>query len=296
MEILIYTVPAVKFIYPDPDTFGIDANYSFNGGAFQSLQVDTDDDAKVATATLPFQDGEGRVVIQWNFSISSGSYSKTEEYDVITPLLSDAQVRVIIGDTATDEEVHAAEASARYIIQGYTGQTFGKFIGGISVTGSGDTTLRLPKRLTTLTSINDNAILPQWVAVRGGGWYIVSKFIHTPTLRADFDGWHQDTNTGVITAPPRWARAYTGFIAQVEYLINGIWGWDSVPPMVVEAAKLLVNDYACGDSIYRDRFITQVSGPDWALEFNDGAFTSTGNVRADALLADYKLRRGWQVI
>lgn len=297
MEVLTFTVPEVEFVYPDPNTSGITATYSLNDSTPTNLVLTLDGVNKIATARLPYQTAEGQIKVTWSFTIpGSGAYTRTDYYDVVTPLLNATQVRNIIGSDATDAEVWASEASARYIIQAHTGQTFGKYVGKISVTGSGETFLRLPRRLISLSSINDNTILPNWVVLRGGGWFIDSKLLGVPSIRADFDGWHQDPNSGVITAPPRWARSFVGFSTNYEYVIDGTWGWDAVPSPVVEAAKLLVNDYACGDSIYRDRYLSSISGPDWRFAFKDGAYTSTGNVRADQLLADYRLRRGWMVI
>lgn len=297
MELLTNTVPEVRFNYPDPETTGISATYSLNSAPPVNLIVNTNDEDQYATAKLPYQAADGMVHVVWSFTIPGiGNYSRTDYYDVITPILTNEQVREIIGSDATSQEVFDAEASARYIIQSYTGQTFGKYVGTLNVSGGGENWIRLPKRLIKLNSINSNTIVNNWVNVRGGGWFIESKVIGVPSIRADLDGWHQVPDSGVITAPPRWAKALLPFQFGFEYAIDGEWGWNSVPARVVDAAKLLVNDYACGDSIYRDRFISSISGPDWQLRFNQGAYTSTGNVRADQLLADYKLRRGWQVI
>lgn len=295
MELFTHTVPEVRFDYPDPDLTGLYAYYSLNGGSQRGLSLNLQDG--YATTKLPYQLYDGKVEVDWYFTIpGSGTYKRKVYYEVVTPLLSLDQTKAIIGVTSTDDEAVAAEASARYIIQAYTGQSFGKYVGTISVTGSGDSTLRMPRRLISMNNINNNVPAASWVTLRGGGWFLTSHVMGPPPLRADFDGWHQLPDSGVITAPPRWVRPYMTFAAGVEYVIDGEWGWDYVPASVVEASKLLVNDYACSDSIYRDRFITSISGPDWQFRFNEGAFTSTGNVRADQLLGEFKLRRGWMVI
>src|SRR3982750_1685407 len=132
MELLVYTVPQVTFPYPDPSTTGVSATYSKNGSAPIALSPVADNTNHIATVTLPFQDNEGPVTVAWSFTIAGNMYTREITYDVVTPLLTDQQVRAIIGATATDEEVHSAEASARYIIQGYTGQTFGRYVGHLS--------------------------------------------------------------------------------------------------------------------------------------------------------------------
>lgn len=295
MELLTYTVPTIRFDYPDATTTGVTATYSLNGGPDTGLAVNNQ--ATYATAKLPYQTTDGQVQVTWSFLIpTSGSYTHTQYYDIVTPLLDYTQIREILGTDTTDAECAAAEASARYIIQAYTGQSFGKYTGPLSVTGGGEGFLRLPRRLIALTSINSETVVASWVTIRGDGWFLTPKTIGVPTIRSDFDGWHQVPESGVITAPPRWARNLVGFALNTEFVVDGEWGWNGVPAPVVDAAKLLINDYACGDSIYRDRFVQSISGPDWRIQFNDGAFSSTGNVRANQLLADYKLRRGWMVI
>jgi len=82
----------------------------------------------------------------------------------------------------------------------------------------------------------------------------------------------------------------------VIYPISGVWGYEAVPESVKEAARLLVNDYACADSQYRDRYLTSMTAADWRIQFNSGAFVRTGNVRADQLLSEYVTTRGWGVI
>jgi len=299
MELLTNTVPSVRFDYPDPSTTVTSVLYSVNGGTDTTAVADTSNPG-YATAKLPYQPSDAKIKVTWGFSIPGGSYTQVQYYDVVTPLLTPNQVRDIVGQTATAAELYAVEASARYIIQAYTGQTFSKYVGPLSVTGSGDSTLRMPRRLMRFTTINDTVVNVPWVTLRGDGWFMVSKYLGPPPIRADFDGWHEEPAAGFstvpITAPPRWVRPYLTFAAGAEYVIDGEWGWDYTPSPVVEAAKLLVNDYACNDSIYRDRFISSISGPDWTMRFNEGAFTSTGNVRADQLLGEYKLRRGWMVV
>lgn len=256
------------------------------------------------TFTLPFSLvlNDQSLEVYWNFSyVEDGQtyeYTTIETVDVVTPILSFKEIRKIVGEEYSDEEVYAVERAVRYIVQAHTGQFFGKFVGSKSITGSGEPFLRLPMRLISLNTVNGNTYWNGSLALRGGGWYLKSKTHGIPTIRADLDGWHEDpwgySNKAPIVAP--YSRTVFNFLENAEYVIDGTWGWNSVPAAVQEAARLLINDYACADSQYRDRFLTSMTAADWRIQFHEGAFSNTGNVRANQLLAEFVLRRGWVVV
>jgi hypothetical protein len=83
---------------------------------------------------------------------------------------------------------------------------------------------------------------------------------------------------------------------EAQYNISGQWGWNSVPAAVQEAAALLAHDYACADVLYRDRYLTSMTAADWRIQFNAGAFSDTGNVRANQLLEEYVIKNNWVAI
>jgi hypothetical protein len=205
----------------------------------------------------------------------------------------------------TDVELRQVERAVRTAINAHTGQSFSNKVETKRVRGNDSNILPLPERLLEFTGIGGNFFgNTSGLEVTGGGWYLTTggdlglPFI--PSIRQD--AW--DINSGshlelpVPIRLPHWVRRSTGntFYRNYHYEISGTWGWKSVPAEVREAAKLLVNDYACGDSIYRDRFLTSMTAADWRIQFNNRAFNGTGNARADQLLSGYILDRGWAVI
>lgn len=262
-------------------------------------------DEEELSFTLPFAlartDSEYEVHWQFEYTEDGQDY-EYDEYtplSVITPILPLSEIKEILGEGSTDAEAEEVEKSVRYIIQAHTGQFFGKFIGKISVTGSGQNFLRLPRKLLTLNSINGSNHWVDSMTLRGAGWYLKSKTLaFPPPIRADWDGWNEATYaySGHVPIVAPNTKTLNKFLENVEYEIDGVWGWNAVPDAVQEAAKLLINDYACEDSQYRDRFLTSMSAADWRIQFHDGAFSNTGNVRANQLLAEYVLHRGWTVV
>jgi hypothetical protein len=251
---------------------------------------------------IPFSilQNEGTYSVNWYFIYTENGqaheFNEYQEFNVVTPVLPLSQVKQII-ESDDDALARTVEQAVRHIIQAHTGQSFGRYVGSKSVTGSGENSLRLPSRVISLKSINGSVYAVHGVAVRGNGWYLQSKSRDVPTIRADWDGWNEATayTSGVPIAAPN-HKSLMAFHRHQEYLIDGVWGWNSVPAAVSEAAKLLINDYACADSNYRDRFLTSMTAADWRIQFHDGAFTNTGNVRANQLLSAYVLKRGWTVL
>lgn len=294
MEILKGYESEVSFMVPQAvpmATFRVKGPQGFIGGTFPV--VPQNGFAKVKVPYFAVQeDGDIEIIII--FYLEGKRYEKSQTLTVVTPYLELHEIKKII-ESDSDEDAREVESAVRHIINAHCGQNFGKFTGKLSVSGSGDNTLRMPRRLISYRSINNSTYWVQNFALRGGGWFLITKAPHgPPSVRADYEGWHYNPNSGVISAPP--LREFVSFVDNAEYVIDGVWGWNDVPEPVRQAAKLLVNDYACGDSLYRDRFITSMTAADWRIQFHDGAFSNTGNVRANQLLAEYVLRRGWVII
>ena len=284
----------MSFPHPVSGTSVSQVTWSINGGTQQTAApvLGTGE----TTAVLGYLQNDGTLRVTWTFTIpGAGSYTEEQVYDVVTPILPISEIKEII-ESDSDEDAITIEKATRNIIKAHCGQDFGKYVGQISVSGSGEPNLRLPRRIISITSINGATTMNNTVAVRGNGWYLMSKNRGVPSIRADFDGWHENPYTSEVPIFAPYASQYYSFTRNREFVIDGVWGWESVPASVTEAAKLLVNDYACGDSIYRDRYVASLTAADWKLQFNDGAFVDTGNVRANQLLAEYVLQRGWVVI
>jgi hypothetical protein len=292
MEFHKGTVGTAKFYLPTNDTSVTGVTYSLNGATPSAVSFTTANG--VASANLPYFDKEGRLEVTWTFSIpGSGSHTSKDIHEVVTPILTVREVQEI-WDESSPQEAFDLEANIRYIIAAHTGQTFGLRNETRTVYGADGNTINMPSRLLSLGTFNGATLNPTAYRIMGDGWYLrATVFGGIPTIRSDYYGVHMDNN-GFISNPNHINLRV--FAQNARFDIAGDWGWEAVPQSVKEAAKLLVNDYACGDSLYRDRFLQSMTAADWRIQFNDGAFSSTGNVRANQLLADYRLRRGWVVI
>lgn len=300
MEIYRQTTNIVEFEAPENGTV-VSADASLNGAPPVVLTVSGNGGTtRIRTVTLPYINDEGTVKITWRFNtsvfteagVSTGQVSHNDTYNIVTPILSRQEIKGVWED-ATEQEISNIEPAVRHIINAHTGQRFGRFVGTHKVRGSDTFSLPLPSRLQTLTSVNGDIANVTYFEIVGDGYYLNHYPWGIPPVRADYHELHQHKG-GVIHNPNHVKLGQ--FYKSKTYEINGVWGWDEVPAQVREAAKLLVNDYACGDSQYRDRYLTSMTAADWRIQFNVGAFSKTGNVRADQLLADYVLQRGWAVL
>lgn len=299
----------------------VTANYQKNGGYQTGLTPAFDSTNLWWAVTIPYQTEEATITVNWTFVIpgaSGGTFYRTDTFEVITPILNSREIKNV-WPNFTDQEVKDAEVVARYIIQAHTGQSFGKRTRSRVVRGNGDYALPLPERLMTLTGLETiySILEPTAAIVIADGWYIKKRWsTTTPKTVTDdlyFGGeggdvgpWSPDTvlqgDTYIGTLVSRGAPISIGTKASYwkddyPFTITGTWGWPEVPIAVKEAAKLLVNDYGCADSLYRDRYLESVKSADWRLQFNKRAYESTGNVRADQLLDQFVIRHlSWAII
>jgi len=304
-----------------PNIGTMDVTVSKNGAVVEVIDTVTAD-GNTYSFDLPFSlcQSDNEYDINWKFSYDENSltydYDNTTQVEVVTPILPLATIGSILGDDLnTPEHTRTAEAAVRTIIQAHTGQKFGYSKNKtIVVEGHAERALRLPERLIALSGLSTlTAQLDIRAAIiTSDGWYLKKSWsdsvfdIENDSLYwsgADYNfdnpapgqpGYEKPSHGPIIDAPrirvspTRWRDDY-------PFSITGDWGYKSVPVDVQEAAKLLINDYACSEIAYRDRYLESIKASDWRLQFSSRAWEYTGNVRADQLLAQYVLLN-WAVV
>lgn len=246
--------------------------------------------------TLPFSlvVNDGSFVIVWKFNYVEGPLTKSYQHktsvNVVTPYITLSEFKTAIPEIlsmeVSDAELIRLERRIRGVVNNYTGQNFGRYVGSREVIGAGDKDLRLVDRLIELDNISgynivyseDGIMLPGFYTVRGDGWYIG---VSNPVPDGDY------VFENVIRAPDcDWNAGK--FKDNVVYTVDGSWGYEDVPADVKEAALMLAEDELCPQSEYRDRYLKSISGDGWRYEFNPNAYYGTGSVMADQILAPYR--------
>lgn len=228
---------------------------------------------------------DGQLKLSVGFTIDGETYTKNEYVGIVTPIISLKRIEEL---GVAPSECAQVELFVRSIIESYTGQSFGYKMGQEIVQGAGDDRLSLNSRLLALSSFTAGGIArqPTSYSVSADGWYVFSDGPQWLEIKEAPPDELLDYHVSGPIRVPAWYRER--FTDNVNYIIDGEWGYYSVPADVQAAAALLVNDYACPQAAYRDRYLNIVKSSDWTLEFNEQAWVATGNARADQILDKYK--------
>lgn len=278
-------------IYAIPGSFDVKA---YDGDTvlhtFPTVTAIADGYRVVLPFSLVINDSSFSVV--WKFNYLEGSATKAYEHretvDVVTPIVP-LSVLTSLLDDVDDEQRYEAEAVVRRIIEVYTGQTFGRFRGMRQIAGNDNTRLAMPTPLLSFTEMTDGTLDydPTAFRITGEGWFLGQSPGAWWTIKDSPPEEVLDTFNNVIYAPGVVKKR--DFCWSSIYTITGDWGYESVPVPVVQAAKMLIDDYACQDSSYRDRYLESMKAADWRIQFTQAAYDGTGNLKADQLLNSYKL-------
>lgn len=79
------------------------------------------------------------------------------------------------------------------------------------------------------------------------------------------------------------------------YNIRGEFGWREVPEQIREATLIMVDDMRCNDWSYRNKGLKSVKNDGFDIQYNDIAFSGTGNLLVDSLIAEFKSWRFFSI-
>lgn len=233
-----------------------------------AVTATVDNDTQVIVATnnvglwslmLPYKYVQygGSREINWTYLVAGVEYKRPSRVEVVTPLLNLDIVKTIAEPkTLTDQEASFLEKKVRYVIESYTGRSFGAVQG------------------TMHFKVSDYPYSTEIPIIEAAS----VSYMFSPNQIVSY----YDPKSDVIFYPSSISRS--NYIA-----VTGVFGYMPVPQDIEEAAKILLADYACADGGYRDRYIGTISVADWRLQFRGAAFTGTGNAVVDDILSKYKI-------
>jgi len=259
------------------------------------------------TVNVPYQytDRNRTLRLKWNYTIDGTLVKKEDEVYVITPYVDFNHAQDIAFSTDSSDpnyksykDLLMAEKYARKQIEQYTGQNFYLYDDVYIVYGHESDILPLPARISEIYYLYSNDILLIDNIEEINNWnynVILSESSYGIRInRANMLDNTVYTANGMV--PPSIHDHSGVFQSGIPYKVYGKFGWEKVPDNVELAAIELMKDYFSKDTMWRNKYVKNISTFDWDFEYTGDAYTGTGNAYADNLLADYVLTSKVEII
>lgn len=306
------TVTSVVATYPFTFTYATSAVGTFGGTAAVALAPIQ---LSVTLGTAPYgvsQRWEGTIpeiatiteqeeIVTWSWTQASRSRTKDIEYNVVAPYVHPVDAAYRLGfslDPASSsyrssDEVYAAEKMARYAIEAYTNGFFGNRVDTTEELGQGTDVLVLSDYITKVHKLyeNDTLVYHDGVLNTFGYPIVITDSKQGIRIESEMDIIEYSSEyTGNLTMnDSNYYRGnplfrYPAFRQTWNYKVQGQFGFTSVPSEISECAIMLINDYLCSDSSWRQKYVTDIKTSDWSLRFASGSRKGTGNSDVDTIL------------
>ena len=232
----------------------------------------------------------------WEYQVSGTSIQRSDEVYVVTPYVDFNHVQDLgFSMDSSDpnyksyKELIRAERYARKQIEQYTGQNFYLYDDLYVVYGYGSDILPLPAKLSSLHELyaGDTLLLDNINEINNLSYNVI---ISESGYGIRIDRSSIIDNTVYVAngmVPPSIYDIEGLFQTNVPYKVQGKFGWEKVPDEVELAAIELMKDYFAKDTVWRNKYIKNISTFDWDFEYTTEAYAGTGNAYADRLLAEY---------
>jgi hypothetical protein len=245
--------------------------------------------------------------LKWEYAVSGTSVVKTEDVFVVTPYVDFNHIQDMgFASDSSDpgyksySDLIKAEKYARKQIEGYTGQYFYLYDDVYVVYGYESDTLPLPAKINSLQKlfVKDILLIDNLSSPAVNNWGLAVNISETKFgLRVDRSSTLDNAVYIANGMVPPSIHDYSGiFQSGIPYKVQARFGWNSVPENVEQAAAELMKDYFSKDTMWRNKYVKNISTFDWDFEYTGNAYTGTGNAYADNLLADYVLTAKAEII
>ena len=235
--------------------------------------------------------------LEWGFSAGGTIGANVTFLDIVTPYvdLAEAMDALQLGTDPSDplykryEDLALAEKWARKRIDEYTNQQFSLYSEKYAVYGDGSDILPLPYKIYEINKIyaDDVLLVDNINNINNWGYEpIISESGFG--IRINRSNLLDNTvyvANGMIPASVNGA----GFAKGVRYVIEGTFGWESIPDNVQQATIQLIGHYFDKDRFWKDQYVKRIQSFDWHVEYSDEITTGTGCEYSDKLLNSYVL-------
>jgi len=245
-------------------------------------------------AYIPFSQTtvQGTFTVVWTATVGSETVSQSNLVEVISPYSTPDDASSRFGWTYSDptllnykpyNQVKAAEKISRYIIDLVTKKTFGSTFKTLDAYGQQTDSLVLGEPIISFSKLWENSALVLDIANPDLKWIGNVEITETGTaLRLVFPGYD------IAESETKYVGSETGAFRQgYRYTVEGQFGFPDIPERVYESSLLLIYDYLCKDSTWREKYLNDIELRDWKYTFEPQAYRGTGNLLADQMLSEY---------
>lgn len=202
-------------------------------------------------------------------------------FSSVMPYCDIAETALELG--ITEDQALDYERLARYIINSKTGG-FRFVYKQKEVLGMGTDRLLVDERIHKLFKLFQNEELIYDLDSETNEWEYFLNVTKTAILRET-----EENDENRIHYKKVWRDRYSGteFPEDFDYIVEGEFGYYVIPYDVVEACKLLMNDIACGNNRYLNKYMESIKLDGFDFKYFAEALFGTGNLIVDNILAKY---------
>lgn len=233
--------------------------------------------------------------VQWDYEVNGKEVSSEDYYEVFTPYATVAKIidYYNFGTRPQDlnyksvEEIIYAERSARYQIEAYCNQSFGRAWGDQEVFGYGSDAIELTQRMVNISKVYENGVLS--IDYTQDPVYNIFGYdveLSTTNKAARIIKNAQDVIYEGQYDPT--ILYYGRFREHARYKFYGEIGWQYVPQDIQYATIRLAGNLLSRDAQWRERYLKKVNLSEISFELAGGAFNGTGDVIVDTILDQYR--------
>ena len=233
--------------------------------------------------------------VQWSYVVNGKAVTQEDFYEVFTAYAPASKIidHYNFGTRPQDlnyyslEEIVQAERVARYQIEAYANQSFGRYYGNQEQFGYGSDAIELVQRMVNIQQVYENGIL-------------VIDYTQDPIYNTfGYDIELSPTNKAARIIKNSQDVIYEGqfdptvlyygrFREHARYNFYGEMGWTYVPQDIQYCAVKLTGNILSRDAQWRERYLKKVDLSEISFELADGAFNGTGDVIVDSILDNYR--------
>jgi hypothetical protein len=230
--------------------------------------------------------------VVWEVTVGVESVERQDHVTVVTPYITPDEAAVRFGWDLEDplsptyrdyDEIVVAEKISRFSIDRFTGKSFGVTRKTRDAYGQQTDSLVLGEEILVFEKLYENGELVLDISDPELKWLGNVEITETGSaLRLVFPGYN------IAESETKYVGSETGaFRLGYRYTTEGVFGFANVPEKVSESCLMLINDYLCKDSIWREKYLNDIELRDWKYKFEPQAYRGTGNLLVDQMLGDY---------